>query len=148
MPSVSFPIFTFGARSLTRLQTCHEDLQLVAHRALAMSTIDFAIIWGLRGREAQNEAFATGASKKQWPESMHNGKPEEDYRVSHAFDFAPWIGGTIPWDDAGAFYAVAAVILAAGKCERVPLRYGGDWDRDGLTRDQSFFDLGHIERIE
>ena len=136
--------FTYGARSTAHLNTCHPDLRRVAKTALVVSPIDITIVCGLRQQRAQDEAFAMGLSRKRWPDSRHNGVAP-DYDESTALDFAPWINGTIHWNDTGSFYVVAGIFLAAAGWEGVKVRYGGDWDRDGLTRDQSFMDLGHLE---
>lgn len=133
--------YIFGARSTERLATCSKALQRVARRALEISPWDFCIVWGHRGEERQDEAFFSGASKRRWPDSEHNKLPSE------ALDFAPWVNGDIPWEDTGLFYKVAAVFQVAAKMEGIVVRSGSDWDRDGLTRDQNFHDLGHVEEL-
>lgn len=139
--------YVFGRRSTSMLETCHPDLVRVANRALVITPFDYTIICGIRGKEAQNEAFASGASKVTWPDSSHNAGDGHARTLSDAFDAAPWIYNGIKWSDEGSFYVLAGVILAAAKIEGVRIRYGGDWDHDGLTEDQSFMDLGHFERL-
>jgi hypothetical protein len=39
--------------------------------ALKTTLIDFSIICGYRGKQEQSNAFAHGASKVQYPNSMH-----------------------------------------------------------------------------
>ena len=139
--------YRFGTRSQSKIDTLHPDLVRVLELHIRNTGVDCTIVCGARGREAQEEAFATGASKKRFPHSNHNvgeGAPRE---LSDAFDFAPWIHRTINWTDEGSFYAMAGAILLCGMMLGVELRYGGDWDRDGLTEDQAFQDLGHIERV-
>lgn len=142
--------FSFGARSTTKLATCDERLQRIARRALELSPIDFTIIHGFRGESEQNELVAQGLSKLRWPDSKHNherktvGNPLGE-PCSLALDFGPWIDGTIPWKDTHSFAMVAGVFFAAAAEEGVRLRYGADWDLDGLTTDQSFMDWGHLE---
>ena len=139
-------LYRFGRRSLRQRDSCSEHLRRVLDRAIAISPDDFTVVCGHRGQEAQAEAYATGTSTKDWPNSRHNSYPAE------AFDVAPWRiqasgRGYIPWKDTGAFYKLAGVIEAAAILEGVNLRHGGDWDDDGLTRDQNFHDLGHFEEI-
>lgn len=129
-------MYKFGSRSLERLESMHPKLQEVLHAAMAKQVMDFTIIWGYRGKEAQEEAFATGASKKPWPESKHNQFP------SPAADVAPW---PIDWKDTLRFARLVGVIEAAASDCGVRLRWGGDWDMDSSSTDQSFMDLGHIE---
>lgn len=138
--------YVFGTRSSQRLATCHPDLERVARKAISITPVDFTIVCGLRARNEQNEAYKNGFSKKRWPNSKHNGH-SPDYDESTALDFAPWIHSTINWNDEGSFYVVAGVLLAAAVMEEVHVRGGWDWDRDGLTEDQSFMDIGHIELV-
>ena len=139
--------FQFGQRSTEQLVTCSLANRRILRRAIEITTHDFTIVWGHRGEAAQNEAYRTGASQKMFPDSVHNTAPSE------AFDVAPWrihpvtAKGYIPWKDEGAFYKLAGVIEAAASLEGETLRHGGDWDRDGLTEDQNFHDLGHFERV-
>ena len=139
--------YDFGSRSIKNLTTCSPDLQRILWRAIKITPNDFTVLCGLRDEEAQNEAYATGRSTKQWPHSVHNTEPSE------AVDVAPWRispvtgRGYIPWKDQGCFYELAGVMKVAAILEGEEFRYGGDWDRDGLTQDQNFFDLGHFERM-
>lgn len=140
--------FIFGPRSLERLNTCNLALAAVARSALAVSVYDFSIIWGWRNEAEQRGMFAKGNSEKQWPNSKHNfmadGRP-----ASLAFDFAPVgaIRGKIDWEDRPMFGAIAGVILSAGMDMGVELIWGGDWNRNGSTRDHKLSDLGHIELL-
>ncbi len=140
-------IFKYGTRSLGRLETCHLNLIIVAHKAIEICHLDITVICGARGREAQNEAYAVGTSTKQWPNSMHNAGDGHANPLSLAIDLAPWIQGSVHWDDEGSFYELAGAVKAAGKIEGIELRGGTDWDRDGLTEDQTFMDLGHFELV-
>lgn len=139
-------IYSFGNASRQKLHTCCPELVQVAERVMSYQIMDFTIVWGHRGKAAQDKAFAEGASKKQWPDSLHNVYP------SDALDFAPWITlpngrGGIDWSDNYSFVMLAGLFLAAGAELEIELRYGGDWDRDGSTKDQTFMDLGHIEVV-
>jgi hypothetical protein len=52
----------------------------------------------------------------------------------------------IPWQDTHAFAVLGGLMIAAGEILEVPLVYGGDWDMDGLTTDQSLMDWGHCQK--
>jgi hypothetical protein len=129
----------FGQRSLNRLQHVDKRLREVLDEAILH--IDFTIVCGHRNKLAQDEAYATGASKKQWPNSKHN------YLPSKAVDFAPWNDG-IDWEDHLAFARVYGHIEAVAAARGYQLRWGGDWDKDGSSTDQSFMDIGHLELID
>lgn len=112
--------------------------------AIQLTPVDFTIIHGWRGQELQDELFRTKLSKTPWPESKHNHTQDGAPR-SLAIDFAPWVNRDIPWDDTHLFAVIAGVwFVAAAQCGAV-LRWGGDWDMDGLTTDQTFMDWGHVE---
>jgi len=40
---------------------------------------------------------------------------------------------------------LAGVMLNAAQEMGIRVRWGGDWDGDGSTKDQTFHDLGHYE---
>lgn len=107
--------YSFGTRSQAALETCDERLQLVAHRAIQV--IDFSVLCGHRGREAQEDAFEGGYSKLRWPHSIHNRLP------SQAFDLAPY---PISWTkaDEWRFIELAGVVLRAAHELGVPLDWG------------------------
>lgn len=86
----------------------------------------------------QNKYFEQGKTKVQWPDSKHNKKP------SWALDAAPT---PIDWEDRERFYYFAGVVMAVAKLLKIEIRWGGDWDRDGNFKDQSFDDLVHFEMV-
>ena len=126
----------FGARSKSRLSTLHPDLVAVLKDVIPH--FDFTVVSGHRTQAAQDEAFASGKSKKQWPDSKHNKLP------SIAVDVAPW---PIDWTDHLAFARLYGRIEQAAAARGIHIRWGGDWDGDQSSRDQSFMDIGHLELV-
>ena len=118
---------SFGTKSKECLATLHPDLQKVLNEAI--KHIDFSIIWGHRGEQAQNRAYRDGYSKVQWPNSRHNTQPSE------AFDIVPYPGGFNNPDE--AFYLVATHVFRAAAVCGVRLDWGGHW--------RTFKDLAHFE---
>jgi len=109
---------------------------------------DCTIICGHRGQKAQDAAFTGGNSRVQWPNSEHNTKP------SMAVDAGPYHSESgLDWQDIKAFYLFAGKVIAkARELKREGLmthdiRYGGDWDSDGMTLDQTFNDAVHFELV-
>lgn len=141
----------YGAKSYSRLNTCHPLLQKVAEKALEYSPYDITIIHGWRGEELQNALQESGASTKRFPDSRHNKSDDvlldDPLTVSDALDFGPWIDDDIPWHDSHIFAIVAGCFFAAAVFHGVKIRYGGDWDSDGSTKDQKLMDWGHIELV-
>ncbi len=132
-------IYTFGMRSYEKLAGVDPGLRQIAEDAIVASPVDFTIVWGRRGEEIQNALFESGASRKRYPESKHNDNP------ARALDFAPWVQQRIEWEDTHIFALIAGVFFAVARPGA--LRWGGDWDGDGTTSDQTLMDWGHIELL-
>ena len=126
--------YLVSARSRAALDTLHPDLRLVIETAMRYA--DFTVLEGHRDEARQNLMKREGKSQLAWPHSKHNGVP------SHAVDVAPW---PIDWSDNERFVLLAGIVMGCAAALDVPLRWGGDWDRDGRMRDERFRDLGHFE---
>ena len=142
----------FGTRSTERLLSMHALLQSVLTEAI--KHWDFTVIHGHRGEDLQNELYAQGLSKLRYPESKHNRVSEETGEPeSWAVDFAPWFPEAphVRWNQDRDFVLLAGKIMGIAEPILRPrgftLRYGGDWDRDQNTYDQTFMDLGHLELV-
>jgi hypothetical protein len=136
---------SFGTRSLERLRTCHTEIQEVCFEVIPV--YDFTVIWGRRGEEPQNEAFAQGFSTKPWPESKHNAL---EPLLSDAIDIAPWhtTRPHIRWGNEREFVYLAGHIMQAAATLGIELIWGGNWDQDQDLYDLNKpFDLGHFERV-
>lgn len=119
---------SFGPRSRAALATCHPALQALATRALELSPIDFTVTEGFRGRDAQEQAYATGHSKAHFGQSPHNHEP------SLALDVVPY---PVDWSDPKKFRTIADAFKQAAKEQDVTLRWGGDFKK--------FVDMPHFE---
>ena len=141
-------MYQYGVKSLSKLDSCHPSLKQVAIRALELSPYDITIVHGYRGEEVQNALFDRNASQKRFPDSKHNHTLPNGTPCSLAIDVAPYVKGKIAWDDDLIFGVLAGVFMAAASEIGCKLRYGGDWDGDGLSKgDQRFMDLGHLELV-
>lgn len=130
-------MYRFSKRSLQKLGTVHPDMQKVVMRVMEMQVMDFTILEGVRTMERQEQLVRDGKSK-----TFNSKHLEQDDGYSHAVDIAPW---PIDWKDSTRFYILNGLMRAAAHEEGVKIRTGADWDRDGLTKDQSFHDLPHYE---
>ena len=126
----------FSLISIFNLNSC--DSRLHDLFVEVVKTYDCSIICGFRNQEEQTKAFESGKSKLQFPDSKHNEFP------SMAVDVYPY---PIAMDDLGSFYMFAGYVLRVAKEMGINVRYGGDWDGDKKTADQTFHDLGHWEII-
>jgi peptidoglycan L-alanyl-D-glutamate endopeptidase CwlK len=134
---VTAPRYAWGARSLSRLQTCHPLLVTLFERVIARAdlALDLSVLCGHRTNEEQAELYAKGRTApgkvithKRPGESKHNRQP------SHAVDVAPYVGGSVSWAWPH-YHAVAPVIRAEWAAMQaegivpagVTLTWGGDW---------------------
>jgi len=123
--------FKLGARSLERLKGVHPDLVRVVKRALELTEYDFSVIEGVRSIETQRAYVEKGVSKTM--NSRH--------LTGHAVDLYP-VGRPTPWDRC---HNVAAAMLAAAKELGIHVRWGGDFNENGRSDDESFYDGPHFE---
>lgn len=160
----------FGKRSREVRETIHPVLRDLVDRAIVHK--DITLLEGRRSKEDQERAFATGRSRKRWPESAHNAHPDAPYpyNLSRALDLGPWPlpkgwgdlkssgpARDLEWKERVKWYELIGVLKYefARMQKEDPERYGGyrfrcgaDWDGDDDYRDQSFDDLPHIEILE
>ncbi len=153
----------WSRQSTINLDSCHVDLKRLFDRVLKIQ--DCTVLCGFRGPEEQREAFRTGHSKLDWPESLHNcrnvtplergvdpntGSWAEDViglgrstvtPRSHAVDVVPY---PIDWTDRYRFAWFAGTVRGVASELRIPVYWGGNWDGGDLER-QSFDDLVHFE---
>jgi len=149
---------SFGVSSKGRLLTCSLALQALFNRVVYK--YDCSIMEGHRDEETQNKYFDQKKSKVRWPDGKHNTKP------SSAVDAGPYIHGTgIPWpqvpddwNDKPArdlyvkqmmqFAHFGGYVQGTAEVMDIPIRWGGDWDKDNDLRDNKFDDLVHFELVE
>ena len=127
----------FGTKSKRILTELHPYLQEILLQVI--EEIDFSIICGCRSRNDQERAFREHVSKLHYPYSKHNTIP------SLAVDIIPY---PTRWDDEKEFHKLAKVVICIANGMGYPVIWGGDWDGDGDTTDQTFNDLAHLQLKE
>lgn len=125
---------SFGVVSTERLSTCHPELQRLFQEVV--KHFNCTVVCGFRDKDAQNEAFNTGKSKKQWPYGEHNKTP------SLAVDVVPF---PIDWKDTDSMRYFAGFVKGVAAVMGITIRWGGDWDNDTDLKDQTFNDFPHFE---
>lgn len=93
---------------------------------------DITVLEGIRTAERQKMLVATGKSKTM--NSRH--------LTGDAVDLAPY---PIDWNDKKRFEQMATVILNTAKKMGVHVRWGGDWNENGRSDDEKFYDGPHFE---
>lgn len=127
-------MYSFGKTSKEKLNTCDLRIQEIMNEVIKL--IDVTVIQGHRTEEEQNKYYEEGNSKVRYPNSKHNSIP------SKAIDIAPF---PIDWNDINRFYYMAGLVMGIAHAKGYKLRYGGDWNRNGVLSDQTFNDLVHFE---
>jgi len=120
----------FGKRSRERMRGVDSRLINVMNELIKL--MDVTIIEGLRTKERQEELVAKGASKTKFSKHIE-GK---------ALDLSPY---PIDWENRDGFYYMGGMIRGIAQQLGYDIRYGGDWDSDGQTKDNNFDDLVHVE---
>lgn len=130
-------MYRFSKRSEERLNTVSEPLRSVIYKSMSLQVMDFTVLCGVRSLEQQKALLKQGASR-----TLHSKHLPNINGLSEAVDIAPF---PINWNDHYAFHRLAGVIQSCAALQDVAIRWGGDWDGDNITTDQSFIDLPHFE---
>lgn len=109
-------MFTLSPRSYKQLAGVHPDLVRVVERAIAITTVDFLVLEGVRTLARQKQLFASGASKTL--NSRHI--------TGHAVDLGAYIGKELRWDWP-LYHTIATAMKQAAKEQDIPIVWGGDW---------------------
>tara|TARA_Y100000034_G_C6665259_1_gene291801 strand:+ start:199 stop:579 length:381 start_codon:yes stop_codon:yes gene_type:complete len=120
----------FGKRSKERLKGVNVKLVNVLNELIKI--MDVTIIEGVRSAERQEELLEKGATKVKYSRHMEG----------NAVDLAPY---PIDWNNRDGFYYMGGMIRGIAQQMGLKVRFGGDWDSDGDTKDNSFDDLVHVE---
>lgn len=132
--------FKFSKRSLSNLEGVDKSLVEVMHRALELTSVDFAVTEGLRTVARQKQLVAQGASKTM--NSRH--------LTGHAVDVMAFIGSRGSWE-LPLYYKIAEAVRAAAIEQQVSIRWGGAWTVSNIIKwDKSMEDANKLyvaERI-
>lgn len=137
-------MFKFSKESLQILSTVDPELQAICHELI--KKYDVKVISGFRTKEQQDQLLLEGRSTVAWPKSKHNkNRFTITQPPSIAVDLAPY---PIDWQDTNRFVFMAGLFLGIAHERGTEVRWGGDWDSDGIILvDQKFNDLGHFELV-
>jgi peptidoglycan L-alanyl-D-glutamate endopeptidase CwlK len=156
-------MFEFSERSIKEIQTVHKDGQLILHEALLWTPVDFGVSEGHRSVDRQFALWQQGRKllgNGEWTvvgpvvtnidgltvKGKHNVMPSMAWDI---FCYHP--DRNIAYDTehiavvAGVLLATASRLLAEKKITH-RLKWGADWDADGLLIfDQKFDDRPHFQ---
>lgn len=154
-----------GQRSQSRLVGLDPRLERVVRRAaiLAMPEDDFTVLEGVRSREQMMVNYGKGrtaaqlavhgipasyaqprAAKVTWLNDPFNSPHKARPNGGRAVDLAPF---PIDWNDKKRFERLRDLMFAAAHQEGVRIRWGKDWDQDGVYEEKGETDGPHFELV-
>lgn len=110
--------FKLSKRSLDKLQGVNPKLVDVVKRAIEITTVDFAVVEGLRTKERQIELFEKGASQIRDGGTHVEGK---------AVDLMAFIGDRGSWE-LNLYDNIADAVKQAAIEKNVAIRWGAAWN--------------------
>jgi peptidoglycan L-alanyl-D-glutamate endopeptidase CwlK len=139
--------FELGPKSLERLSGVDPRMVRVVKRAIELTTQDFLVLEGVRTPARQAELYAQGRTKPgnivTWTlKSNHFKDPVTGY--GRAVDLCPY---PVDWNTPSKFAAIAKAMFAAEKELQINIRWGADWDDDGVPRERGESDSPHFELV-
>lgn len=129
-------------RSKERLANVDAKLITLITNVASSCPVDFQIanMGGYRSASLQNELYTQGKSKCDGVTS------KSKHQEGKAVDIVVYIDGKPTWDK--EYYAyVAGAVLTLSNMQGVKVRWGGDWNSNGLFSDNKYNDLPHFELI-
>ena len=147
-------MYKLGKGSLKKLESVHHDLVKIIKLAITRTPVDFGISEGHRSLERQKQLYDQGKSKIDGI----NKKGKHNYSPSLAIDLYAYhpdieVRKKLAYDVptlciiAGVIISCADELKAKGDIKH-SIRWGGNWDNDGvILYDQSFDDLPHFELV-
>ena len=138
--------YALGAKSLERLVGVHPKLVDVVKMAIELTKQDFMVLEGVRTPARQAELYAQGRTKPgqkvTWTlKSNHFINSKTGY--GHAVDLVPF---PIDWSHK-KLDVVAKAMFAAADTLGVEIRWGKDWNRNGISGEKGETDSPHFEIV-
>jgi len=118
--------FSLSEKSQLKLALVHPDLKEVVKAAIKISTVDFAVLEGIRTLERQRQLVAAGASHTMDSRHLHG----------LAVDLGAIVAGRITWSPV-IYNQIANAMLSSAAKLNIPITWGGIW--------KSFPDFVHWE---
>lgn len=133
--------FVLSKTSKARLVGVDDDLVRVVHRALEISKRDFMVLDGLRTLQRQKELYAQGRTT---PGKIVTWTMESKHLLGKAVDLGPY---PLDWNDRAGFEEIKRAMFQAADELGVKIRWGGDWNRNGIPYEKGEYDSPHFELV-
>jgi peptidoglycan L-alanyl-D-glutamate endopeptidase CwlK len=135
------------ALSNERLKGVNPKLVDVVKQAATASPFPIRVTEGLRSAARQNQLYAQGRTKPgkivTWTRNSKHMMQSDG--TGHAVDLAPLIDGAIPWSDKTRFRLISDLMQAAAEDVGITVRWGADWNRNGVPWQRGEYDGPHFE---
>lgn len=133
-----------------KLAEVHPKLVACVTLAASICKQPFLVVQGLRTAEEQAELYAQGRTKPgpivTWVlHSNHQAAPDG---LGHAVDLAavdPTKPGGIDWASTEDYDTIKGAMFAAAPHAGITLRWGEDWNMNGVPREHGETDEDHFE---
>ena len=157
IPTIEPKGYKLSATSLKRLEGVKNSLKDVVLRAIEISEVDFTVLEGVRTKEQAYINYGKGRTAAQLQAkgvptkyaqptlakvTWLNNPLGSKHMTGDAVDLAPY---PIDWNDLKRFDQVAEAMFKAAKELNVSIRWGADWDNDGIFREKGETDSPHFE---
>jgi peptidoglycan L-alanyl-D-glutamate endopeptidase CwlK len=119
--------------------------------ALHISDVDFAVVEGLRTPERQQQLYAQGRTAPgkivTWTMASKHLKQADGW--GHAVDLLPInpATGKLDWNYANGFAELGDAMASAADYLDIEIRWGADWDQDGIEHERGENDSPHFELV-
>jgi len=113
--------FSLSTRSLDKLDGVDPELVSVVKRAIALTKIDFGVVYGMRTEEEQEKLFAAG--KSQTMKSKH--------LVGRAVDLMAYVDGKGCWE-LNVYDDLCDAMKAAAEEQGIAIKWGAAWSEGDI----------------
>ncbi|MFW2003010.1 M15 family metallopeptidase [Acinetobacter ursingii] len=154
---MSKQVYVLSKKSLSRLEGVHPNLVKVVQRAIQLTDQDFSVLEGVRSKEqcyinygkgrtveqcAVKNVPAKYAQPKEKKVTWLNNPLSSKHVTGQAVDLVPY---PVDWDDLAKFNAIAKAMFTAAQELDVKIRWGADWNSNGVYREKGEYDSPHFE---
>lgn len=136
--------YALGARSLAKLEGVNPRMVAIVKRAIQLTAQDFVVLEGVRTQARQRVLYAQGRTrpgpKVTWTLTSRHFVQADGF--GHAVDICPW---PVDWNTPSKFDAIADAMEGAALELDIGIRWGANWDGDGVRREAKETDSPHFE---
>ena len=130
--------------NVNRLVGVDKRLVSVVEAAALNIPFDVLVVEGVRTKERQAALYAQGRTK---PGRIVTWTLKSKHIDGLAVDLAPYIDRKIAWEDELLFAVIGQEMIDAAKKLGVRIRWGWDWNMNGVLKERGETDGPHFELV-